>query len=378
MKSNAVAMKTFFLLVLAYGCANASQKLVASAVIGIAQEFYLEQNVQFDLIVYGAKISELNDIVDSFVKLEHQNCPPFKIIYMRRAQTVIRIHRSAILMFDNLDSYQDFHRHVLLDAEFPTQFYFLVYVGGLNELQANNLTLKNSFTESPLILQYESFLVHDNHKSMKLLTFSMFQQPNCRNLVSVEVNRFSKSASKWTRKDFFPEKFKTFNGCELSVRVFFPNEPSVGLDRSRKGENTTDGIFWGYAIEFTTELAYYLNFSLRYQSIDFFANDWMTGLGQPVDFMLFTVSMRKNFAKRLPLTVTAPFTTTDDLIIISRFSPYSQLYKFILPFEEEVWFWLIVTLSITFTTILLLKMTARRVQDFVFGRKIISPMLNSM
>lgn len=187
-------MEKLFLFLLIHSflvITSSGRNSVAPAIAQIIRDFYLVQNVHFDLIVCGSNF-RVNDIVNNLVKADPGETLPFRIVHLSVASSdPIPINQSAILMFDNLSSYRDFHRRVFLNSIYPKQFNILVYVEGVQESQADSLILWKNFTERPMIFQYENFLVHGEDSSLKILMFLMFQQPKCRDWVKREVNRFS-------------------------------------------------------------------------------------------------------------------------------------------------------------------------------------------
>lgn len=372
-------MKKLFLFLLIFGWASATlarKGLVARAVTQIIRHFYSEHDDRFDLIVHGSKTRELDDIVDDLVKVESWSNPPLRVAYLRTGKDVIKIYRSAILMFDDLNCYRDFHNRVELDIEFPKKLHFLVYVKGVRESQATLLILFNDFNKQPKIVQYEQFLVHDDDQSLKLLALSMFRQPNCREWITIEVNRFAVKTGYWLSRQFFLNKFNNFNGCDLVASVIYPDEPSTGLDDTRHIEKADGSAYWGYAIEFNRILMNHLNSSLRFISFNH-VTGYKSNESLTQDFIIASMSLRKLHAKQVRgFYVTDHFAITDDLIIVSRSKPHSQFYKFILPFEAEVWHWLIATLVISITVIVVTKLASKSVQNFIFGRDVTSPLLN--
>jgi hypothetical protein len=74
--------------------------------------------------------------------------------------------------------------------------------------------------------------------------------------------------------------------------------------------------------------------------------------------------------------MTAPVTAMDEIILISRSAPYTQFDKIFMPFEIEVWHWLIGTLTFFVVAICILKLTPKFVQEFVFGSRVWTPLLN--
>lgn len=371
-------MKKLFLFLLIYGFVaenSCERNLVAPAVAQIIRDFYLVQNDQFDIVVIGDKGKLLSDIVDQIGKLGHGSFPPFSVFHLSNdKKKVVKIFRSAILMFDGLKSYQDFHARVILAKRYHTQFNFLVVIHDLQESQASRLILNKNLNDVPFILQYESFLVRDSEKSMKILTISMFQQPKCRDWITTEVNRFSVDTRQWDSREFFPKEFSNFNGCHLTADVSVPNI-AVQYKFGNKKRNST-GTISGYGIDFLEELARSLNFSLILEY--YYNNLKLTNRSLPLnmDFYYHVQSYRRITTFSEIISVTHHITTDDNIVLISRFKPYDQFDKLILPFDDEVWFCLIVTLVIAVITIIVVRFASIKVQRFVFGRYMSTPMLN--
>jgi hypothetical protein len=68
----------------------------------------------------------------------------------------------------------------------------------------------------------------------------------------------------------------------------------------------------------------------------------------------------------------------DRLIIMSKSAPYSYLEKALMPFDPDVWYWLIGFLVFGVLVIVAVSFFSQKVQNFVFGLRIRAPMLNMM
>lgn len=366
-------MKKFFLFLLLYGFVIGvlnGRSLVAPAVCQIMRNFYSVKDDQFDLIVTGTNPNDLNDILDDLVKFERENYRPVGIVYFRVFDGIIKINRSAIVMFNNLQSYREFIRRILLVNLSPKNFHFLFYVNGIHEPQARKLLFFKDFASHPAVFHFISFLVHDETNSLKILTFSMFKPPSCRDWITIEVNRFSRKSKQWIDQEFFPEKFNNFNGCEL-VAVVIESEPSVKLDISRTTADMPEGVYWGYAFTLHLELAAHLNFTPKYKSLR------SSSQNVKGDYHLCAAQLRRNYLSTRDVTITNLFTTSDELILVSRFKPYSQFDKFVMPFDAETWHWLCATIIIAVAVIVIFNVFApQSMRYFVIGRFVRTPLLN--
>lgn len=229
--------------------------------------------------------------------------------------------------------------------------------------------------------QYQSFLNQSADGSLSLATWITFQQPNCRKWKLIEINRFSNRLRKWTTPEYFVEKFDNFNGCELSVRAPYPQTNVLQIEFNNQGNLTN---IRGYGPVFNHEISKSLNYSYVYKPFDLKRKENIT----KCDFEIKAESFRR-INLRTPLDtfiekfvhpfVTDRFTTIDEIIIISRFETFSQFEKIFLPFEIEIWHWLIAVMSIASFVICILKTFAsEKVKKFVFGTVVQSPMLNLM
>jgi hypothetical protein len=70
-----------------------------------------------------------------------------------------------------------------------------------------------------------------------------------------------------------------------------------------------------------------------------------------------------------------PIIAVDSVIIASRSPNYSNFERVFMPFEHEVWVCLTVTIAVGVLTIVALKLTSKKVQDFVFGSRVSTPLL---
>jgi hypothetical protein len=70
------------------------------------------------------------------------------------------------------------------------------------------------------------------------------------------------------------------------------------------------------------------------------------------------------------------FLVTDYVFLVSRSAPYSFFEKALLPFDSEVWYWLIGFLAVGLLVIVAVSFMSQKIRNFVFGLGIRAPMLN--
>jgi hypothetical protein len=223
----------------------------------------------------------------------------------------------------------------------------------------------NHFLPSTLF-RHENFLYFDSDDSMRLITFVAFQPTSCLGWKDVEINRFIRRERPSEGK--FVEKFKTFNGCPLKIKMPVPQPKFLGYDYSTKR-------YTGYAVVFNEIISKSLNYT---SDFIYYNQDQNKTDAKLEDFELHADSMRKIKARNSSLYTTSRYTTVDEIFLIARPHPYTQFEKVFLPFEDEVWWWLIATLSVALVVITLVKILSKQFKEFVFGRNINTPIMNFM
>jgi hypothetical protein len=71
-------------------------------------------------------------------------------------------------------------------------------------------------------------------------------------------------------------------------------------------------------------------------------------------------------------------TVSDQMFVVSRFEPYTMGEKALMPFDAEVWYWLIGFVGFGVVVILVVSFMRRPIRDFIFGRNVRAPLLNLM
>jgi hypothetical protein len=73
---------------------------------------------------------------------------------------------------------------------------------------------------------------------------------------------------------------------------------------------------------------------------------------------------------------TFSFLATNYVFLVSRYAPYSYLEKALMPFDSEIWYWLIGFMVVGLLVIIVVSFMSNTVQNFVFGLNVRAPMLN--
>jgi hypothetical protein len=213
-----------------------------------------------------------------------------------------------------------------------------------------------------------------SEKSLKLLTFVTFQQPKCREWNAINLNQYLEKKRKWKSHEFFSKKFNDFNGCELVIEVADPQVPCYAFDYDVK----TDIWYnvWGYGHKMTKVISKSLNFTFHYNPFDLLLNLTYNASLEHSDLYLRALSTRRKLMFHEDSLISRPFSVVEELVLLSRPEIYTPFKKLFLPFDWDVWIWLIITMAVAIITIYIIKFTTKKIQNFVFGNGISSPVLN--
>lgn len=91
-------------------------------------------------------------------------------------------------------------------------------------------------------------------------------------------------------------------------------------------------------------------------------------------FELFVCS--DGFHGDIYFITSVPFISESIAFLVPPGEPYTAFEKMILPFDDNVWLAILVTLGFSLSVIQIINFTSEKVQNFVYGRKIQTPTLN--
>lgn len=353
-------MKTVFVFlffIISIESLDSEVKLISLAISQMAQKVYAGN---FDFIVRGKATEKLMDIVGRVRKNVMTASKVIKI----ESHSQLKVEHSAILLYDSPISYKG----VSLNPQKSEKLHFIVYINGLQINDILHWKIGQQLTNS---LNFLYFL--ENRKDFVILwTFKEFEQPNCRESKKIFINKFSKIDKKWESGKFKVEKFSNYNGCQLVVRA----QGNRGSSSKAVIENKKLVKMTGYGPKIIETISKSLNFTIKY---DVFPKEKSLGNKKLTpDFSTAITSLRQRSQTKNGGVVTFPFTQVDLIFLVSRFAPYTSFQKNFLPFEVEVWHWLIATLLFIATIIGIINFSPKNVQKFVFGSEVRTPMMNMM
>jgi hypothetical protein len=339
-----LSILTIFVVATSVFAYNPASKAIAEVV----EHFDADR---FDLILYRTARDDLANEIAKTMKT------PATITKFIENTKYFLINESSIMFFDDWKSFQMFHKKAWLANDFPRDFRLYVYVADFHD-DSGWPNAKSIL--SRIFLHAYFFLDRVNQKHIDLVTFTIFQQPDCRKINPIPVNRFSKSTRKWESQTFEIEKFDNFNGCEIVVHMHEPSEPIL-IDIHK---------FLSASLDFKTKWVIFKPYEGKYVTERV-----------PVDWSLAARTLRVslgNSSSRQKLAMTHYTHVQDQMFIVSRSAEYTMAEKALLPLDSEVWYWLIGFMAVGMIVIVVVNFMKNQVKIFVFGLNFRAPLLNLM
>ena len=356
------------------------EQIVLSAISQIVKNHFENHSEEFDFFILGNETESLDFIVGNIVKDYNKPC---KVTKIKSSANVINVKQSAIFLFKTAETYQSFQKSLNLDNEYPRKLNFLVYVE--TELAfVSRLVVEKPF-DSPIFLKSSFIYNIIGSKTIHLSTFTTFQPGKCRSTLFLTINNFDPKTKIWRTSIYFEKKFRNFNKCELTIAFFTPQPLVFNVIEKNKTSEIS-----GYGKTFIEQIAKNLNFQFRFLPLNMKVKQTSSYKGYGWDFFIYANSMQRiqsmsksgsfvvKYGFAAPGFFTHAFSTVDYSVVISQFRPYTQFEKIFIPFEMEVWYSLIGTLSIAIIVIITLKFFPTFVQKFTVGGNVKTPMLNLM
>jgi hypothetical protein len=364
-------MKSFILLLLFIFQVNSnSQDMILATAISEVVKNYNERFCQvFDFIVFELTSMRTWRILSETVRLSEL---PTNVIKIPEKGDKIVVSHSAVLMFDSLQSFKLFNDRAKLVNAYGKHLEFIVYISDL----PGSFDIKNFHTS--LIIR-SSFILNNGFDDVSFGTFLYFEKSNCKTPVLSLVNEISRRDKKWIHSRFFVDKTANFNGCNLTIGYADDDSP---FTTAIYGDDGKVEKMEGYAIGLTKAIGQSLNYESWYTPLTRNKEKkiYESKTNVKLTFIIRVSSMQKIYANHMQsYVVTHGFYSNDDIILVSRYKPYSMLEKIFVPFDDATWIWLGSLLAIGFVVIVFVNKWAPKIVRFlVFGSKVTTPLLNFM
>ena len=326
-------------------------------------------NVHVTTSVDNSNKLKSKDMLDSFLL----NSISKLTLQFEKSKNVKRKINFVVNFVDNIESFEKTIKTLSSDTFDYGGFYLIVLVNGLiPEVQQLFQMLWDIFI-------YNVSILVNVGNSISLLSFKPFKGQLCGETNPLEINKFI--FNRWMTDEFFPQKLKKLFDCPIKVGAF-EYEPAC----HRELQNDGSFKYTGSDMELLYGIANALNFTL---SINFMkkAGNWGevyengsgTGasekvLNGEVDMVVglyFLIPVRTKY-----LSFTQVYYSSPSLVVIPAGAPLSALEKLKIPFENIIWYYLLIVLLIGITVIKVVSKLSNNIQVLIFGSGIRNPLLN--
>lgn len=334
----------------------------------IIQEFYVKNQISFDIFTIFDRFEEIDGIKSKVLVLNYAKTLLNWNYLRNKSKLVINVYHSTIIITHSCTDFIWINKAIKLKNIYHKNFKFLIYSHdcGLNHFQ-NNLEhfmkdKKLSLAEG-IIEQFEFLLINDG-QFLQLATIEWFTDKACNQPQLKILNSFDKVTKKWKHILQNYEKFQNFYGCRLSLCVEIPFQNGMIWNGEYKWDGQIKSLGLIHHI--------FMNISKNFNFVEDFATRNNDEYETSICYFLF----RYNTAEKYFMHSTTNFLEIKDIILATPGELYTSYEKLRLPFDNETWTYLISTFLIAFVTIFIINRFSKPIQDRFFGKNVQTPTLN--
>lgn len=333
---------------------------VIEAIISVVKFHYVKNSLNFDFVVFG-KVRKLNDIVNELM-LRNNELFSGKILHFDESSNRFELPQSAILFFESTTFFIRFKEKVVMTNKFTKPLTFLAYFATGSKVDLLFYTQ---------LFAYLFTIFHDPDGSLVMQKYSRYDPNHCGNVFVENINRFSLKSLEWEKSIVLDHEIGNFHGCSVRIGIVNLHKPFA------YHKILDDGSFevLGLTVSFWDALANHYNFRIRYSPVDVLTGKCLDKT--PLPNMIPQHSGLQDIILSNYESQIAEIISSDSYGFII---PYGELYtpleKLFLPFDLETWIWFTVFMVTGIVVIEIIKRTPRRVQDFVFGQNVSTPIIN--
>lgn len=348
--STAFVMKTFiFIIFLTFRQLASCQNIMNSKSISyhstkaILLEHFAKSSPSIELICIGVKRRESEKLMEKFLRNTSESIVVTVIRFDDNSSWDLRLNKSSVLIFDSHGDFKTKSANISWQTNPTDPYYHLVL--------APNLTMSDVKSLQGFSIDKVGFLVDMSEKSIDLATSFMYAPGSCRKNHFVKINRFKRSTMRWENSIFYPEKYRNFHGCNLTIAKSF----YLG-----KGGASLNAIaVFGEILNFKSRIKNFIDIEDSFDSTE-------------VDLIADTI-INPDTSR---VVIGQPYEIMQHMFFIPPGVPYTAFEKMLLPFEFDVWVAILATLLLALGVILLTQLLSTSVKNFVFGLNIRTPTLN--
>jgi hypothetical protein len=364
----------------------------SKAIEDVIREFYIANHIPFDLLVYGETSNHINDVIDGVIKQVSHDALP---VTLKRIKDIRewnhKMSQSAVIFVKSQKTLEHLHdslvgykkSYTLLTNREPKPFKFLVYVEEIKSLHQLNdsISKNNQYSHTmPADLRLFEFFITSDELQVNLTARLLYSEDHCGEFKLKVLNSVDKRSQQWTRKLENFEQFSNFHGCLMPFcvaisRNFYVEGANINEEKNESLILLKSGHakFAGLTNEIVRLLAQTNNFSFHFSVLKH-----VPGSNKPYDFIP-TKNFKLPMNHLIPLEnividresifhFTVPFASVDWYCVLSLNTLYTNYEKLLFPFDVATWSLLLLTLVLTFGTILGLRFFPQWISTMILGR----------
>jgi hypothetical protein len=188
-----------------------NSKASAISIADVISEYFVRQNISYEIIIFGAKTKEIDDVLDEILRTGRLFT---KIRQISSEQPKNVILEESAVVFGDAKYMKTFNNITKVVTKFPKKIKLLIYTHNISDFFVVNY-LTAGFPKNG---QFEYFL-QDSGNFIKLQTFEWFDTKFCNKKTIKTLNIFSKKSKTWIKPLKNHEKYKNMHGCMISAIV---------------------------------------------------------------------------------------------------------------------------------------------------------------
>ncbi|KAG5671331.1 hypothetical protein PVAND_001534 [Polypedilum vanderplanki] len=371
---------------------------VSKPISNVIHEFYIAQNIKFDFIIYGEKSNHINDVIDEITKeLEI----PIKLIQIENLTNWSKISDSAVIFIRSAENLKKLHKNsveqsLTIITETSRKLKFLVYVEEILTFQNLETVVKEHNIVFALFnsdIRFFEFFITADESNVNLSANLIYSENHCKEFAPKLLKSFNINSQKWNQNLQNFDHFSNFYGCMINFAFIYSEEFYIeDIGQHKLTEEMLEKIqllhkygnpkFGGSLHEIVETLAKIYNFSSHYTSVKLVPeqNDYImlhtNNYEVPKhNFYLLSPSIINS---DLDMHYTLPFTDVEYYYLISYNDFYNNYEKLLFPFDATTWLLLLLTFSLTFITILVLRFASQYIRTIIYGKDVKTPGFNAL
>ncbi|KAG5679817.1 hypothetical protein PVAND_009355 [Polypedilum vanderplanki] len=377
---------------------HSGHELVAKAIADVIQEFFISNQINFDLILYKDSSSHLDNVINKVRKI--LSFPTACFYILNDTNWNHELKQSAIIFIKSRKNLFDFYLEApdfMPENNAPSEKRrYLIYIEEVKTFEQLENIIRITrdeidFTNPPDYRYFEVFIVNEK-KFVNFYARVLFSDKICGIFTPKILNSFDKKSQNWTKNLENFDHYKNFQGCLLNFyidQIYWYNIRNDQIYQTFSNSNfilneklhIKDANWPSLVFEVVNELAKMGNFTPNHVLVYVEDGDFSRGhFTRNFKFDLhhgFFINPTLTRALRDAM-VTYPLAISECYFLVSYNDFYTNYEKLVFPFDTATWILILLTFGFTFATICILKFCPKWIRTIVFGRGILNPAYNAL